>query len=258
MFASITIKGKEFKEGDVLCKLNDENKYAVAKILKIERFGNAEDCIFHCAGWHDFDHHPSLQEVDKTDRFIMHIPVDSSSFFEYEILGNEKVKIEELEGYNEHLRLTSSSQYLEEMKKSERNIQEDGATKRKLPGKLASLWGEAAESEEGAKKFMRSAYLTAYIFAGIGVFIGILQPAASIFIDVAALIICGIFIQKKKSRVAAIILLVISIIALIGRFQNGDGFLTPIIMTWFSARGIQGTFAWHAFKPTKPKQQKEN
>lgn len=110
------------------------------------------------------------------------------------------------------------------------------------PKKKKDLLGKVIETETDAKRAIKSAFITAYVLGGITFLLGFAAPG--LFLTGIILFVLAFFLQKKHSRVAAVLLLALASLEVYSRIENGAyGLLTPLIFLWFSIKGVQGTFA---------------
>ncbi len=103
------IEPTQYSEGDIFyTSVND--KYYLYKILVIETAYDG----YHVMTFAPLDHKPTINDIKTLKIFAYHSPFDKKAFRNGIILTNLKVKSEELRGYHEYLRQTSSpEQYLQ-------------------------------------------------------------------------------------------------------------------------------------------------
>lgn len=119
------------------------------------------------------------------------------------------------------------------------------------PKKKKDLLGKVIETEADAIDAIKSGYVTSYVFGSITLFLGLAQP--SLFVSGILLFILAFFLQKKHSRIAAILLLALACLEVYSRVAAGThGLIAPLIFLWFSLKGVQGTFALHTFRAKNP------
>lgn len=113
-------------------------------------------------------------------------------------------------------------------------------------------WWPNVETAEGMKQAIGSGYWCAYIVAGITaacIALGVISAASSV--DVAIMAITGFYIQRYKSRVAAIIAFSIFIFgklasAMDGSSLSGNNWVVAVIIAFGLFNGIRGCLAYHS------------
>jgi hypothetical protein len=121
-----------------------------------------------------------------------------------------------------------------------------------VPSRKKSGLFEPIESREGALKMVRDGAKAFYILAGIQVLIGLFLMR-EIISDGIAFAILAFFLQKFSSRVAAILLLLISGLSLVVTLlnlagvtsQGGRNIWLAVIVVIVSARMVEATFRLH-------------
>jgi hypothetical protein len=98
----VLVHGRHYRAGDYVCSKTSDGVYLVTRILVIWPTDLPQTFIFHMSLWERFDHLPTLQEVQRTPPFVMHVPVarsEDSRREEKVILGNAPVTEADLEGF---------------------------------------------------------------------------------------------------------------------------------------------------------------
>jgi hypothetical protein len=119
-------------------------------------------------------------------------------------------------------------------------------TKPKKMGMFSSI-----EAREDALKMARSAGHAFLFVAALNVAMGLLmQPSA--FVDAIALTVLGVILVKWHSRVAAVLLLLISlgqgavtVLNRLGVTSGGKNIFLAIIMVIVAVRAVEATFKLH-------------
>jgi tetratricopeptide (TPR) repeat protein len=96
----------QYSEGDIFYTTVNE-KFYVYKILVIETAYDG----YHVMTFAPLNHKPAISDLKTLKVFAYHSPFDRKAFRDGIILTNLKVKSEELIGYHEYLRQTSSPEH---------------------------------------------------------------------------------------------------------------------------------------------------
>lgn len=120
------------------------------------------------------------------------------------------------------------------------------------------------ENREDAVKVAKSASTIFFVLAGIqmvAVPIVLNSFPISLIIDTTTLLVCGLLIRKIYSRIAALIVLLHSLVAIGTTIANnfganlgggGGNILAVAILLWSAVRGVESTFKLHGcFAPAK-------
>ena len=118
------------------------------------------------------------------------------------------------------------------------------AEEKKKAGMFAAIQGRD-DAEKVAKDCGNAFFVVAAIQGGIGAFI-----APSLIFDAAIYALCGYFVRFKHSRVAAVILLLFSGVALITTVMNkmgqnvggGNNIILAVIVAIAAVRAVEATF----------------
>ena len=114
--------------------------------------------------------------------------------------------------------------------------------------KKRNFWGNVIETKEEAEKTIRISSYVFYFFGGSTLLFGWIVSIA-VSLGGLILLVPTFFLHKKKSRTAAIFLLVMQLGEIAVRLESGvNGLLTPIIGIWFGIKAVQATFIWHKLK----------
>ena len=99
-------KPTEYSEGDIFYTTMN-GKFYLYKILVVETAYDG----YHVMTFALLDHKPTISDIKNLKVFAYHSPFDKKAFRDGTILTNLKVKPEDLIGYHEYLRQTSSHEY---------------------------------------------------------------------------------------------------------------------------------------------------
>lgn len=118
-------------------------------------------------------------------------------------------------------------------------------TEEKKKGGMFSAIKGRDDAERVAKECGNASFVLAAIQGGIGAFI-----APSLLFDAAIYAVCGYFIRYKHSRIAAVILLLLSSVTLITTFMNrtgqnvggGNNILLALVIAVAALRAVEATF----------------
>ncbi|MDD5341895.1 MAG: hypothetical protein PHI73_00970 [Patescibacteria group bacterium] len=116
------------------------------------------------------------------------------------------------------------------------------------PTKKFNLWLGKIETKEQALKVIKNVSLGFYFVAGLQILLGIIIGSWEIVVDGAIFAVFSFLFSKFKNRTLAIILLVLSCLALLSTGYNivssglgGTNIILAIIMVWASIRAMQAT-----------------
>jgi hypothetical protein len=120
--------------------------------------------------------------------------------------------------------------------------------------KFNSLWGRMQTPDDARKVVKESAYAF-YFVAGIQGLVGIFF-APSLLVDGVIFAVLAFLLHKRSSRAAAVMLCVLSVIAICSTLLNifgdtgigGNNIVLAIIMVWISVRAIQATYLLRKMK----------
>lgn len=105
--------GLHLKAGDVITQREESGKWAVIKVLLVDVWPDSTETA-HCRTYVATASRPDLAAVRKLEVRIGHAPIAAASFREgWELVGNQLVAREELDGFVVYLKHTDFSRYLE-------------------------------------------------------------------------------------------------------------------------------------------------
>lgn len=112
--------------------------------------------------------------------------------------------------------------------------------------KKDSLFGKIISKDE-AIKVIKSSFIGLLIISIIQIILGFYFDSLSIVIDGIIFLILAVLVKKFKSRISAIILLILSLITLVSNFifEDGGSKVLSFILIYLGIRIVQATFKYN-------------